>query len=109
MGKSEEQRDPLEAQAAEPGVKSGEGAPRVNGSSSGKWDSAERRRRRATEATKEHRAESRRQQSGRQPTRREPGDTAATTGPSAAGAANAAAAAQGDYGVHQRQGQGRGN
>ena len=63
----------------------------------------------ATEATREHQAESRRQQSGNLAARREPGDTAATTGPSAAGAA-AAAASQGDYGVHHcREGQGRGN
>ena len=62
----------------------------------------------ATEATREHQAESWRQQSGSQPARREPGDTAAATGPSAMGAANAADAAKGDYGVHHHQGQGRG-
>ena len=76
--------------------------------SSGEGDSAERRRSGATEATKEHWAESQRQQSGNQAARREPGDIATATGPSAAGAA--AAAAQGDYGVHhRREGQGGGN
>ena len=96
-----EEADPLEAQEAESGVKERGAEPVVNQSGSGKWDSPERRRRRAEEDIREHRAESRKK-------RREEGQPAeiradtTATGPRAKGAA-AAAADGGDYeGRHRR-------
>ena len=83
-----EEADPLEAQEAESGVKERGAEPVVNQSGSGKRDSAERRRRRAEEDTREHRAESRKKR-GEEGQPAEVSTETTAAGPRAKGAAAA--------------------
>ena len=92
---------PLEAQEAEPGVKERGAEQVVNQNGSGKRDSAERRRRRAEEDTREHRAESRKKRGEEGQLAEIRADTAAAR--TRAKGAAAAAADGGDYeGRHRR-------
>ena len=101
MGLSWRRSGPARSQEAETGVKERGAEPVVNQSGSGKWDSPERRRRRAGEDTRKHRAKSRKKRGEEaQPAEIRAATTA--TGPRAKEAA-ATATDGGDYEGRHRQ------